>query len=65
MDEQPVHFNPDEHDYLREGKRRGLVGFVMRLSGGRIQTEHTANLVLFVFALAVFLLSIVIFFVWR
>jgi len=66
MDEQPVHFNPDDRDYLRPGDRqRGLVGLVMRLAGGRIKNEHSANIVLFVFALAVFFLSVVIFFVWR
>ncbi|MBI4136285.1 MAG: hypothetical protein HY481_01925 [Candidatus Vogelbacteria bacterium] len=66
MNDQPVHFNPDERDYLRPSdRRRGLVGLVMRLAGGRIKDEHSANIVLFIFALAVFLLSLVIFFAGR
>jgi len=64
MNEQPaVNFNPDERDYLRPGnKRGGLVGLVMRLSGGRIQNENTANYFLLFFALIVFVMSLVIFF---
>ncbi|MBI2100790.1 MAG: hypothetical protein HYT47_02120 [Candidatus Vogelbacteria bacterium] len=64
MDELPVDFNSDGRDYLRPGdRRRGLVGLVMRLAGGRIKDEHQANIVLFVFALALFFLSIAIFFI--
>ncbi|MBI2097895.1 MAG: hypothetical protein HYT46_03125 [Candidatus Vogelbacteria bacterium] len=66
MDNQSVHFDPDDRDYLRPASRgRGLVGLVMRLAGGRIKNEHSANLVLFVFALALFFLSVVIFFIGR
>lgn len=64
MNDQPtVNFNPDDHDYLRPGgKRRGMVGLVMRLSGGRIQTENAANYFLLGFALVVFIVSLAIFF---
>lgn len=66
MDDQPpVIWNPDERDYLRSGKRRrGMVGFLMRISGGRINDERAANYVLLIFALAVFALSILIFLVF-
>ncbi|MEK7209119.1 MAG: hypothetical protein AAB677_02575 [Patescibacteria group bacterium] len=66
MNEQPtIIINPDEHDYLRPNRARGLVGLVMRLSGGRIQNEAAANYFLFTFAVAVFIVSIVIFFLGR
>lgn len=64
MDEQRVHFNPDDREYLRQdGRRRGLVGLVIRLSGGRIQNEHVANYWLLGFAIVIFVISLVIFFV--
>lgn len=62
MLEQSVHFNPDERDYLRQNKRRGLIGLVMKLSGGRIQTETGANYVLLVFVVIVLTAAFLIFF---
>lgn len=66
MANQPVDFNPGERDYLRPaGRPQGLVGLVMRLSGGRIKSENFANLILFVVALVIFAAAIAIFFAGR
>jgi len=45
----------------RAGKESRMVRWVMRLSGGKIQTERQANIVLVGFSLVVFTISIVLF----
>ena len=66
MNEQPtIIINPDDRDYLRPSRVRGLVGLVLRLSGGRIQSESAANYFLFAVAVAIFIASIIIFFLGR
>jgi len=66
MNEQPtIIINPDDRDYLRPSRARGLVGLVLRLSGGRIQSESAANHFLFAVAVAIFIASIIIFFLGR
>ena len=66
MNEQPtIIINPDDRDYLRPSRARGLVGLVLRLSGGRIQSEAAANYFLFAFAVVIFVIAIIIFFLGR
>ena len=66
MDDSSIILNPDENELARGGKRRrGLVGLVMKLSGGRIQTETNANYALLVFAVIVFIISLIILFAGR
>ena len=61
-----VIFNPNDSEYARGGKKRGgMIGLVMKLSGGRIQSEATANYILLAFALIILTSSLVIFLVSR
>ncbi|MEK7504839.1 MAG: hypothetical protein AAB589_00945 [Patescibacteria group bacterium] len=55
-------FNPDDREYRRAGRgvgRGGLVGLVMRLGA---RSEASANFILLVSALAIFVLAGIIFF---
>jgi len=65
LDDLGVVFNPDEEvpeGHSRPTKSpRGLVGLLIRLSGGLIENETSANHWLVGFALFVFLLAAVIF----
>ncbi|MEK7552944.1 MAG: hypothetical protein AAB505_02445 [Patescibacteria group bacterium] len=62
FDQPAIIINPEERDNYRERvRRRGLVGFVMRVSGGLVKTETAANYVLFVFALLALVASLIIF----
>ncbi len=62
MEESPIILNPEERGFHRRSEnRRGMIGLVMRLSGGRIKNEANANYFLLFFAIAIFVISIIIF----
>ncbi len=58
MSDSNIILNPDDRDFHRREERRdGMIGLVMRLSGGKIRDEAAASYVLLFFALALFIIS--------
>ncbi|MEK7585380.1 MAG: hypothetical protein AAB455_02625 [Patescibacteria group bacterium] len=58
MNDSNIILNPDDQDFRRrEERREGMVGLVMRLSGGKIRNEAAASYILLFFAIALFVIS--------
>lgn len=58
-----VEFEGDWHapKEIRNPNQRGLVGWLMRKSNGRIKTSTQANIILFIFALVILIASLYFF----